>query len=294
MKNFTIILFLIFSLSVLSQEQITITQSNDTNEILASGLACIVTQELEDEDEGLFFGMYFDNYFARSFDLQNDHNINGDFVISNIGIAQRFGKNTNVDINLYSSNTEDLSDPNLEMTLVGTQTFPVFDINNNSFLFINVEATIPAGEILVVEIFVPNSGASTNENFYLGINNAGHTKPTYIKAPNCDVEEYMNTVLLGEGDQAYIMTVTGQETLSVNQNEINKIEVFPNPVDNQLNINLPANLVLNEALLIDMNAKVQNVSLEGGVMDVSNIASGQYMLRLDTNSGIFIHKVIKK
>lgn len=290
MKTFAIILFLIFTHSLVAQ-QITITQNNNTTNITAGGLVCF---DIDNVEEGeLLEAMYFDNHFARSFDLQNDHDIAGEFVISSVGIAQRRGQNMSIDINIYTSNTINLDDPDLDLNLVATETLPVFDLNNDELLFVNIDAVIPAGEILVVEIFAPNSGTATNKGFSMGINNAGHTQPSYIKAPECDVVDFMNAINLDAGDEAYIMTVTGEETLSTNQNEISKIEVYPNPVTSVLNIDLPSSVVLKEAQLINMNAQVQNVKYVDGFMDVSNLASGQYMLKLSTNSGTFIHKVIK-
>lgn len=293
MKKILGLLFMIFGSSVLAQP-VTITQNNDVNTITAGGLVCSITEETEDIPNGLIQGMYFENHFARAFDLQNDHGIDGEFVISSVGIAQRTGINISVDINLYTANTDDLTDPAVDLTLVATETLPIFDLNNSEFLFVNINAVIPAGEILVVEVFAPDSEGATDSRFSIGINSAGQTKPTYIKAPDCDVDNFILSSSLGAGDEAYIMSVTGEETLSINENVISKIEIFPNPVTNFLTINLPTNVVLNEVLLIDMNAKIQNVKYVDGVIDVSDLPSGQYMLKLRTSSGIFIHKVIKK
>jgi hypothetical protein len=293
MKNSILGFLLLLGVSIYAQS-ITISQNVDPNTINAASVVCRVNEEQVDEEEGLFLGMYFDNHFARSFDLQNDHNIDTGFQINTIAFGQGFGRNITVDINIYSANTDDLSDPNLDLVLLETVQVPIFEANTGEILFISADATIPAGEVLVVEIFAPSSGDAINEEFFVGINDSGQTKPTYIKAPDCETGSFVVASSVGPGDEAYIMSITGEETLSINQAELDKIKIFPNPVINTINLNLPAGLILESSRITDMSGRRFQIDFIDGVMDVTNLATGQYILNLETSAGNYTHKVIKK
>lgn len=293
MKKITLILFFLFGVTVYAQN-ITITQNNDPNTVTGSSVACRINPGEENEEEGLFEGMYFDNYFARAFDLQNDHDIDSDFMITSIEIGQGFGRNIQLEVNIYTSNTEDLTDPNLDLVLVDSEDVFVITQGNQTVLFIPTNVMIPAGEIVVVEVFAPNSGDATNEEFFMGVNSAGQTGTPYLKAPACDINEYIDVSSIGLGDQAYVINIIGQESLSINQAKLDQIEIFPNPVSDKINLKLPAGLILERASVTDMNGKLYTARFIDGEMDMSNFSTGQYLLTLQTSAGNHTHKIIKK
>ena len=293
MKKILLLIVICFSINSFSQS-ITITQNNDPNTVNDSAVACTVGAGQVDEDEGLFEGMYFDNYFARSFDLQNDHNINTDFTITSIEVGQGFGRNTQIEVRIYTANTIDLTSTDLELNLLETEDIFIIEQGNDTVLFIPTNINVPAGEIVVIEIFVPDSGTATNEEFFVGINNAGQTAPTYIKAPDCSVNNYMLSSGLGLGEQAYIINIVGQENLSINQTELDKIEVYPNPVVDIVNLELPAGMILEKASLVDMSGKLSVIEFTDGIYNSSDLAAGQYILNLETSSGVYTHKLLKK
>ena len=295
MKKITPILFFLFGVTVYAQN-ITITQNNDPNNVTSSSVACRVGPNEVNESEGLFEGMYFDNYFARAFDLQNDHDIDSDFMITSIEIGQGFGRNIQLEVNIYTSNTEDLTDPNLDLVLVDSEDVFVITQGNQTVLFIPTNVMIPVGEIVVVEVHAPNSGDATNEEFFIGINSAGHSKPAYLKAPAsfCGVPSYIDSSNLGAGQQQYIINIIGQESLSINQAKLDQIEIFPNPVSDKINLKLPAGLILERASVTDMNGKLYTAHFIDGEMDMSNFSTGQYLLTLQTSAGNHTHKIIKK
>lgn len=295
MKSILPLIFLLFVTSVFSQN-IVITQNANPNDVTDSGVACRVGPAEVNESEGLFEGMFFDNYFARAFDLQNDHDIEGNFTITSLEIGQGFGRNIQIEVNVYTANTDDLSDPDLELELKGSEDVFIITQGNQTVLFIPTTIEIPAGEIVVIEVFAPNSGDATNEEFFMGTNSAGHSKPSYLKAPAsfCGVSSYIDAGNLGAGPQRYIINIIGQETLSINQAELEKIAVYPNPVNDVLNVKLPSSIKIERASLTDMNGKLTYVNFENTSTDLSNLPTGQYILTLLTNAGNYTHKLIKK
>ena len=293
MKAKLLLFFLILGVSAYAQS-ITISQNNNPNIVEDSGVACRVNETEVDEDAGLFLGMFFDNYFARAFDLENDHGIDTDFTITSIEVGQGFGRNIQVEINVYTANTTDLTDENLSLTLLQSEDVFIIEQANGTVLFVPTNIEIEAGEIVVVEIFAPNSGTATDEEFFIGTNTSGQTGPPFLKAPGCQINEYVDISTFGLGDQAYLINIVGQETLSINQTELDKIEVYPNPVANQVHLNLPAGMVLERASLTDMGGKLRPAQFTNGVLDASHLASGQYILTLQTSAGSYTHKLLKK
>lgn len=291
MKKITTLICFLLMGSTYAQS-ITITQNNNPNLVNFESAVCL--EFPEDEEDGLLDSVYYENHFARAFDLQNDHGIEQDFNITSVSFGQGFGRNIVVELNIYTANTDDLTDPNLELNLLQSTNVPIFQANNGEILFINTQATIPAGDILVVEIFGPASGEATNEQFFMGINDEGQTKPSYIKAPECDVEAFMDTAnLTGFTNQNYVMSVTGEETLSVNQAMLEKINIYPNPAKDIVNFNLPSNLVLKNARLTDMSGREIKVNVSNKTLDVTDLTTGQYILTLHTNAGTYVHKLLK-
>ncbi len=51
-----------------------------------------------------------------------------------------------------------------------------------------VTATAPAGSTLVVELLTPN-GQATSNSFFIGSNTAAETGPSYIRAPDCGIND---------------------------------------------------------------------------------------------------------
>lgn len=68
--------------------------------------------------------------------------------------------------------------------------------------------TIPAGSMLVVEVFTPD-GAPASNRFFIGSNNLGETGPTYIRATDCAVTEPTTVSSLGFPEMAIVLNVTG-------------------------------------------------------------------------------------
>jgi shikimate 5-dehydrogenase len=78
-----------------------------------------------------------------------------------------------------------------------------------------------------------------------------------------------------------------------------EIEVFPNPANSYLNIQLPADVVLENIQLNDLNGKTlieKNTLLERKktVLDIKSIPNGTYLLQLQTDKGVVNKKVLKQ
>jgi hypothetical protein len=152
-------------------------------------------------------GLHTDNSYMRVFDLQGSFGISGPINVTSVDFAIESasagsGGTQPATINIYT-----LSGPLLfsNLTLIATQPLSV---PNQTFGYMNVpiSANIPAGSIMVVEIFTPDGQAAGNKLF-LGSNNLGQTGPTYIAAALCGISEPTDVALIGFPNMQLVLNV---------------------------------------------------------------------------------------
>ena len=77
-----------------------------------------------------------------------------------------------------------------------------------------------------------------------------------------------------------------------------KFNLYPNPATNIVNITNSENRLVNQVEIYDVTGKLintQNFNNEVEIqLNVENLASGAYMLHLNTNDGLVVKKLIKK
>jgi len=73
------------------------------------------------------------------------------------------------------------------------------------------------------------------------------------------------------------------------------VVIYPNPVQDILNISTAANLSNRVASVFDINGKrVINQKLTNNTLKVSSLQSGVYILRLEANGKVMNRKFIKE
>tara|TARA_R110002073_G_scaffold230984_5_gene392086 strand:+ start:3946 stop:6693 length:2748 start_codon:yes stop_codon:yes gene_type:complete len=105
-----------------------------------------------------------------------------------------------------------------------------------------------------------------------------------------------NKLLIGtHGNGMFEATIT--QVLGLEDNEISKsIKVYPNPVEDRLNLNMPAELSNNASFVIN-NILGQNVmrgSLENNQVNVNNLDTGMYFIQISSNGKKGVKRFIKK
>ena len=86
-------------------------------------------------------------------------------------------------------------------------------------------------------------------------------------------------------------------TLSVEDNQValNYIKLYPNPVENDLNIRLNHSIYLESVRINDINGKTVLVSKNGEtVISTNQLQAGFYTITIVTNKGLTTRKFIKK
>ncbi|MBF8149187.1 VCBS repeat-containing protein [Winogradskyella sp. F6397] len=90
-------------------------------------------------------------------------------------------------------------------------------------------------------------------------------------------------------------TIVEGSALSVIDETLVDLTIYPNPVEADLTIKTSADVINKIATVFDVNGKrVLNQKLKSNTVDVSNLTSGVYFLRLESEGKIIKRKFIKK
>jgi hypothetical protein len=93
------------------------------------------------------------------------------------------------------------------------------------------------------------------------------------------------------------LTITFNQTLSIDEQELSQVRLFPNPSNGILNMSTSASNSLNEALVYDVLGKqvsrFQNENLtQQQQFDISHLKRGLYLVRLELKDGSSITKKV--
>jgi len=92
-------------------------------------------------------------------------------------------------------------------------------------------------------------------------------------------------------------TVSMTSVLGTNDFLSSNFSVFPNPVKNVINFSNDANAVVSSVQITDLNGRViktSNVNATEGQISVSDLATGMYMMKISTDQGIAVKKIVKQ
>jgi uncharacterized repeat protein (TIGR01451 family) len=90
------------------------------------------------------------------------------------------------------------------------------------------------------------------------------------------------------------VTTTVVDNLDAESFDFSRIKIYPNPVNDQLNIELPDRLNLNSIELFDIQGKLIKSFDHQTRLYFNDIQKGVYILKIETDQGSFHHKVIKQ
>ena len=92
-------------------------------------------------------------------------------------------------------------------------------------------------------------------------------------------------------------TVTVTSTAGISENNLLSFEMYPNPVSDVLNIQLPTGTEKAEVSVFDYTGRLvssKTISSNDTGIDVQQISKGIYMIRVATNTKIGVQRFIKK
>lgn len=83
-------------------------------------------------------------------------------------------------------------------------------------------------------------------------------------------------------------------TAGADDNLADVVSVYPNPMNEVLNVSIPSNIEIDSANLFDVLGKDTGLQLVNGQINTSNLARGVYILNINTDRGSMTTKVVKQ
>ncbi|MGB1000354.1 MAG: T9SS type A sorting domain-containing protein, partial [Flavobacteriales bacterium] len=85
------------------------------------------------------------------------------------------------------------------------------------------------------------------------------------------------------------------QTIGMNENQLAQFNIHPNPVKNELFIELNENQI-TQINIIDLSGKIllSQKQINGNSIDVSNLSQGVYAIQISTEKGMTTSRFVKK
>ncbi|MFD2550632.1 T9SS type A sorting domain-containing protein [Bizionia sediminis] len=271
MKKNYILLLLIATFAWTSQGQITLTQNTDNVITATNSVACPGGN----------------NQQARLFNLSNFGITSGfELTSGEIGVQSVSGT-FDVTVKVYDSNAN--FPTGYPGTLLGSQvvTIPLGSDETIVNYTFSPAITIPSTS---THILIEVEQTDTTSWFIGGT--AADTATPYLKSASCSIADYTTPAALGFPDAHYYITATGN-LLGVEDFNLDNMSISPNPVNDVLNIQLHQSIQVEKAKLYTVTGQVVLQAENTRKLDLSNLNSGIYLLKVETDKGIVARKIIK-
>jgi ligand-binding sensor domain-containing protein len=160
----------------------------------------------------------------------------------------------------------------------------------------------------VTSIVIDSDGAKWIGTYGGGLAKFSGTEWTNYSISNSDLSaNYINTLAIDENGTKWIGTKTkGLASFNENGNPAHikdndsaseRINIFPNPANNKLNIDLPDNVSVTSIDILNLQGcllKIQTSANINSAIDVSHLPNGVYLLRITTEKGVLVKKLLKQ
>ncbi|QKX03788.1 T9SS type A sorting domain-containing protein [Aquimarina sp. TRL1] len=85
-----------------------------------------------------------------------------------------------------------------------------------------------------------------------------------------------------------------QKTIQKQLPNLESVKLFPNPVNNMLNIEFGTSKIMSYTILDFSGKRVMEKEYLNGAVDVSGLKSGNYMLQIKTANGVYVKRFVKE
>lgn len=275
-KNYVLLLFASL-LMFTTNAQVTLSQSTSET-IVAGSVACSGN------------GIVSDNIFYRAFDINALGYSQFDVTEVAFGIEAVSNESPGfaVDVIIYQTT----GFPGVALTELSRVSVPLVTSDTGTIKVVPILATVTE-DILVFGVETPdesNNGGTTS--FQIGSNNLGQSAPSYLSSAACGLTSPTETAAIGFPDMHIVMTVTSNP-LSVDKLSLNTISLFPNPAKNTLNLNMPISTGDFKTEIYSILGQSVSVSNNNSVLDISNLNTGVYLLKVSTENGTITKRFTK-
>lgn len=227
-----------------------------------------------------------DNNWGRNFVL-SEFTVPASLGLLSGQIGIQSGNGGDVTVNVYSSSEAFVE---ADLVLLGTQTVTVDAVAAPTlFDFVFDEPVVVGDDVvaLFMEVVDPLDAIFPGGS-------AGNTdgKESWLKSVACGVADYTTATAIGFPDAHYLLTLTGDTVLGVNDIALSQVSVYPNPATDVVNVKVPSSIELNTVSLYDVLGKKVNVEVANAQINVSNLSRGVYIINVETSAGTMTDKLI--
>ena len=189
---------------------------------------------------------------------------------------------------------------------------------NNNWLF-SPAFSLQAGEQVTVSFYTRASTSARTLRVTVGASNTTAAQTTQLAALNITAGTVwnLNTIpaftaptagiyYFGFNDNSAatatavnmrLDTFNFTSVLGTNDFLSSKFSIFPNPVNNVINFSNTENAVVSTVEMSDMNGRIiksAKVNATEGQISVSDLATGMYMMKITTDQGVAVKKIVKQ
>ncbi|MEO6348679.1 MAG: T9SS type A sorting domain-containing protein [Aquaticitalea sp.] len=278
-KKYALLLLISLSFTIFTEAQVTLSQTT-TDAITQGAVRCGTNTET------------YDNIYYRSFDLLALGYTQ--FEVTEVSFAIQTLETPSpgfaVDVIIYSNSGGTF--PAGVLTPIANVSVPLTTADSNSIKTVPIMAIVVAPAQLVFGVSIPYQSGDTTLIVF-GANSDGQSAPGYISSQQCDVTSPTNLADIGFPNTHLIMSVTGS-TLSTDEFELSKVSISPNPTSDYVNIKMhPSNSISAVEIYSVLGQLVLKTENETRI-NISNLQTGVYMMKVITTNGTSSEKLIKK
>lgn len=224
------------------------------------------------------------------------------FIPKTIKVLDEFVNNPTFNLNLYKILVGGDAAPYLAKLAHSGDIETTFSVNNN----VSSVTFQENGKVLVSGDFTIFNGASKNRAVCL---NSDYSNDTYFNigtgfdnSVSCIAVQQDGKIWAGGNfttfngiNSNYSIRLKGETVLSTNNFEHEKISLYPNPTQNNLNFTLSESISVTAYEIHNLlGEKVSYGDLNSNSISVSNLANGVYIIKVKTNEGFLTSKFIKE
>jgi len=232
-------------------------------------------------------GLGFYDSAIQNLNLTNCSNLESLFVnqsgsLSTLDLTNCIGMKsiTFMDSLSYQFTSFDTSNfPNLERIDLEGVYFTDLDLTSNP----NLEF-IAIGNSAISSLDLRNGNNTNITNFYV--------YSTNLSCVSVDDEVYSTANWDININSTYVFS-NNCATLNTTENQLSTINIYPNPVVNNLHVGLQNHQILQNVTIVNLQGK-KIVTTTETTIDLSNLSSGYYFALINTNQGRSIKKILKK
>jgi len=285
MKKITLLLFMFIGLGTYAQ---TITHSTSL-ELGDENVACNIEQNTSS-----------DNRYFRFFRL-SDFGITGNWGVDNVQfglqsiVIPTLPAGFPITVKLYTTTATNFPTAYpTGYTELAQVTTSFLTTDAETLVTVEFDTTVPAGSNLLVEVgYVAQVEGSLNRIF-LSANALGQSASTFISSTGCAIVPPTPLESINFPNAHLILAVTGT-TLSISDNALDKVSVYPNPTKGNVSIDLPATIGIESATITDITGKQMAVKIgANNSFSIAEYRTGVYILNIQTSEGVINKRIIKE